>query len=238
MNVKYLGTFAVTIAFSTYAFAALANDSNYNQNPNWTPPQPTSDYWQTPNWSNFNMSQGDNSAPPGYAQRPPMTNNNYRQPVAQNYNQSRPNDYPAPNMNQNNMNRYAPPPPPQNGYRGNPFPPQQGPNSGPNMNQYRGPDNGASAYNMPGYRQYRNNNGWNNNKFWGNSGPNRWMNPNKGNMEQGWDDMINAPSRMGEMPGGWNAPEVSMPNPIDMGDQIQDNVKDLPDQIKNMDVGN
>ena len=64
------------------------------------------------------------------------------------------------------------------------------------------------------------------------------MNPNKGNMEQGWDDMINAPSRMGTMPGGWNAPEVTMPNPIDMGDQLQDNVKKLPEQIRDMNVGN
>jgi hypothetical protein len=90
---------------------------------------------------------------------------------------------------------------------------------------------------MPGYHRYRNN-GWNNNKFWGRSGPSTWMNPNKNNMERGWDDMMNAPSRMGEMPGGWTAPEVSMPNPIDMGDQIQDNVKDLPEQMRNMDVGN
>jgi len=64
------------------------------------------------------------------------------------------------------------------------------------------------------------------------------MNPNKRNLERGWDDMINSPSRMGEMPGGWTAPEVTMPNPVDMGDQMQDNVKDLPEQMKDMDVGN
>jgi hypothetical protein len=64
------------------------------------------------------------------------------------------------------------------------------------------------------------------------------MNPNKGSLEQGWDDMMNAPSRMGTMPGGWNAPEVSMPNPVDMADQVQDNVQDLPEQVRDMDVGN
>jgi len=64
------------------------------------------------------------------------------------------------------------------------------------------------------------------------------MNPGKDNWEQSWDDMINAPSRMGEMPGGWTAPEVTVPNPIDMGDQMQDNAKDLPEQMRNMDVGN
>ena len=50
--------------------------------------------------------------------------------------------------------------------------------------------------------------------------------------------MINAPSNMGEMPGGWYAPYVSMPNPIDVGDQFKDNMKDLPEQIRDMDVGN
>lgn len=64
------------------------------------------------------------------------------------------------------------------------------------------------------------------------------MNPSKRNWENSWDDMINAPSRMGTMPGGWTAPEVTMPNPIDMGDQMQDNLKDLPEQMKDMNVGN
>jgi len=64
------------------------------------------------------------------------------------------------------------------------------------------------------------------------------MNPNKRNWENSWDDMINAPSRVGEMPGGWTAPEVSVPNPIDMGDQVQDNVQDLPDQMRDGNIGN
>jgi len=133
---------------------------------------------------------------------------------------------------------YAPPPvynnyqaPPHNAY-GRAYPPPQGPYG------YM-PDNGASAFYTPGYNRYRyGRGGWNKNKFWGRSGPSRWMNPSKDNLEQGWDDMINAPSRMGKMPGGWYAPEVTMPNPIDMGDQIQDNMKDLPEQIKDMNVGN
>lgn len=122
------------------------------------------------------------------------------------------------------------PPPAVNTNRGYP-PPPRGPYTG---SRNYGP---SSNFNMPGFNRGRNN-GWKNNKFWGRSGPSRWMNPNKDNLEQGWDDMMNAPSRMGEMPGGWTAPEVTVPNPIDMGDQIQDNVKDLPEQMKNMDVGN
>ena len=50
--------------------------------------------------------------------------------------------------------------------------------------------------------------------------------------------MMNAPGRMGEMPGGWTAPEVTVPNPIDLGDQMQDNAKDLPEQVKDMNVDN
>ena len=43
---------------------------------------------------------------------------------------------------------------------------------------------------------------------------------------------------MGEMQGGWTAPEVTVPNPVDIGDQMQDNVKALPEQVKDMDVDN
>ena len=64
------------------------------------------------------------------------------------------------------------------------------------------------------------------------------MSPGKRNWENSWDDMINTPSRMGEMPGGWTAPEVTVPNPIDMGDQMQDNVQDLPDQMRDGNIGN
>ena len=64
------------------------------------------------------------------------------------------------------------------------------------------------------------------------------MNPGKRNWENSWDDMINSPSRMGEMQGGWTAPEVTVPNPVDIGDQMQDNVKALPEQVKDMDVDN
>lgn len=43
---------------------------------------------------------------------------------------------------------------------------------------------------------------------------------------------------MGEMPGGWTAPEVTVPNPVDIDNQMQDNVKALPEQVKDMDVDN
>ncbi len=96
--------------------------------------------------------------------------------------------------------------------------------------------NPSSRFNNPGYNPYFQRRHHNN--FWGNSGPGAWMNPNRHNLSQGWDDMLNAPSRMGDMPGGWSAPSVSMPNPVDVGDQFKDNARNLPDQMRNMNSGN
>jgi len=243
MHVKYFTSAVAAVALSSGAMVVQASNADDNTEHRWMPKQPVNTYWQAPN---FNFPSPGRSAPPVYnppPQRPmPPANNNYRPQYAQPrppMQRPRPpayRPYPSnpgvagPNANMAPPARMAPPM--RNSNRGYP-PPPRGP--------YNGPDNGASAYYMPGYNQnrnYRQNNGWNNNKFWGRSGPSNWMHPNKRNMEQGWDDMINAPSRMGEMPGGWTAPEVSMPNPIDMGDQMQENVKDLPEQIRNMDVGN
>ena len=132
-------------------------------------------------------------------------------------------------------------------YRSSPYgsaPYRSAPYRGAPYRGYR--DNGASAFNTPGYNRYRSgrdndrfwNKSWDKRKPWKDSGPSKWFNPTKENWEDSWEDMINAPSNMGEMPGGWYAPYVSMPNPIDVGDQFKDNMKDLPEQIRDMDVGN
>lgn len=232
----------VAMAFSAYSFAAPPNDNHANQN--GMAQQPTNDYWQAPNWPNGNAVPAYNSAPPENAQ-PPAWNNDYRAPSY--YGQVYPsNNYPVqnndqPEMNQSNWNRGAPPQPMQNAYRGNPYPPQRGPYPRANRYQYH-PDNGEAAYNHPGYRPYAHNNAWSNNRqndqFWGNSEPNHWANPNKGNMRQGWNDMIDGPGRMGEMSGGWRAPQFSTPNPVGMGDQVQDNVGNLPEQMRDRHRGN
>ena len=230
MSVKQLSTAVIAIAIGSGTFAVQANNGTGQ---NWAPNQPANNYWQAPNRSGFN-------APPAY-------NNNYQRPPQQMYRQP-PANHPAPNMN-----RTAPPPPSgpysgapapqQNPYRGAPAP------RGQYNRPYNGSYNGPSAFNTPGYNPYNrnrgsrmpwgnNNNRFGNNKFWGRSGPSTWMNPGKDNWENSWDDMINSPSRMGEMPGGWTAPEVTMPNPVDMGDQMQDNMQDLPEQMKDGNIGN
>ena len=226
MKVTQLSSVVIAITLGIFSNTTQANNDSGNV---WRPKQPSNQYWQSPDWSGVDMQQPE--------RRPPPPANNYNRPAPQNY-------YGAPRPDQQTGYPYrnAPMPPqpmpPQNAYQGYPqgnFP-QGGPPQPMPRGPYYGPGQEPSAFNTPGYHRYRNNSG--NNKFWGRSSPSKWMNPNKMNMERGWDDMINTPSRMGEMPGGWTAPEVTMPNPVDMGDQMQDNMEDLPDQMKNMDVGN
>ncbi len=254
MNVVKLSSIAIAIISVTSAFALQANNEAGH---NWVPKQSSNSYWQAPDWSNLSTPpEARRQAPAPYippataefSQQPaaPASPHAYTRPHAYSYNRpNRQNYYPPANMNRPNYNTrpntQAYPPAqnmnnnyPQGRYQQGNYPPA---GAGYPPSHRPGPYQGPSAFYTPGYHRYRNN-GWNNNKFWGRSGPGKWMNPNKRNMEQGWDDMINAPSRMGNMPGGWSAPEVTMPNPIDMGDQMQDNVRDLPEQIRDMNVGN
>jgi hypothetical protein len=60
------------------------------------------------------------------------------------------------------------------------------------------------------------------------------MSPDRDNWSRNWDDTLNAPSRMGRMPGGWDAPSISAPNPIDVGDEFGDAARDVPDQMRNL----
>ena len=64
------------------------------------------------------------------------------------------------------------------------------------------------------------------------SGRGGWM--NKDRFADGWDDMLNAPSDMGELPGGFTAPSVSMPNPVDVGDEFDNAARDAPQQMRNV----
>ena len=240
MQAKFLTSAVAAVAVvalsSTCALAsqAMNADNNYSEHKRM-PKQPVDSYWQAPD---FNFRSPERSAPPvskPSRPEPPLSNNTYRAPLDSRptRNPTRP---PAP--------AYSPPYPANTGVNRPNMHHMHRPNTNmappgrsfpaPPCGPYYGPDNGASAYNMQGYnsnRNYRGNNRWNNNKFWGRRGPSTWMNPGKRNWE-------NSPSRMGEMPGGWTAPEVTVPNPVDMGDQMQDNVKDLPEQVKDMNVDN
>lgn len=70
-------------------------------------------------------------------------------------------------------------------------------------------------------------------RVWG-AGPQVWMNPTdpKEGMSQAWDDMMNAPARMGRVPPGWKAPTIDIPNPIDVGDEFEKNARRAPHIIR------
>ncbi|MGB1111341.1 MAG: hypothetical protein ACPG4N_13350, partial [Gammaproteobacteria bacterium] len=84
---------------------------------------------------------------------------------------------------------------------------------------------------------------WNNVPFMGNLGPtggrapfgNLFPDPTdpKGTLERMWDESLDAPSRMGRMPGGWRAPSISVPNPVDVGDELGEAMYDAPGQVRN-----
>ena len=66
-------------------------------------------------------------------------------------------------------------------------------------------------------------------RVWG-AGPQVWMDPTdpEDGMSQAWDDMMNAPARMGRVPPGWKAPTIDIPNPIDVGDEFEENARRAP----------
>ena len=66
-------------------------------------------------------------------------------------------------------------------------------------------------------------------RVWG-AGPQVWMDPTdpQEGMSQAWDDMMNAPARMGRVPPGWKAPTIDVPNPIDVGDEFEKNARRAP----------
>jgi len=128
---------------------------------------------------------------------------------------------------------------PNYGYQGPaPYGPGYRPNFGP------GPGYGPP----PGY----NNGPWNRMMPWGsnrsfgpfgnrggkfgpfNRGPSSWFTGNpKDGLANMWDDMLEAPSEMGTMPGGWRAPSVSVPNPVDVGDQFGEAGSEFSREIPN-----
>lgn len=61
-----------------------------------------------------------------------------------------------------------------------------------------------------------------------------WVQPDdpKEGMAIMWDDLISSSDELGEMPGGWYVPSVSVPNPVDLEDQLEKASKEVPDLIR------
>jgi len=157
-----------------------------------------------------------NSPPPGYATNPGyMTNSGYVPAAPQNI-----------------------PPPAYYGNRGNNY-----------GNRSYGRSMPANRYNNAPWQRFGNaqGNGYNNapwNRFnngWGNGNnnygpdtdwfkdtPQRWtrQSPKEG-AGQVFDDFLDAPSRLGDMPPGLSAPTISVPNPIDVADELERGSKDI-----------
>ena len=134
--------------------------------------------------------------------------------------------------------QYMPPPAFNQAYR----PPYYG-NRGYGNRGYGNRNYGNSGFgrNMPFNRfnntpwnRFSNGSGWgNNNNYgpdtdWFTDTPRRWMrNGPKEGAGQVFDDFLDGPSRMGDMPGGWSAPTISVPNPIDVADELERGSQDM-----------
>lgn len=164
---------------------------------------------QPPRQGDYLPPQGYNQAPPGYnpgAQgynRPPM---GYNQPP-QGY------DQPPRGYNQ------APPAYDRRAY---------GPPPGYYPNRYRGAP-------PRGYR----NNRWGRNFFDfpgggrgnGYDGP-PWDMRTFTDPERFWDDMLETPDTLPTMPGGWNVPTISVPNPVEAGREIAEEAPNMMDTAR------
>lgn len=63
--------------------------------------------------------------------------------------------------------------------------------------------------------------------------PSKWINFNdpKEGIAEMWEDAIKGPHRLGKMPGGWKAPSISVPNPVDVTDTFGRRWRGLPTEI-------
>ena len=126
-------------------------------------------------------------------------------------------------------------------------------NRGPYNNPYNrdsnnGPFGGGSPFDNFGGGPFNSNNPpWEEwplgapDSFWNrkenpfkNQNPTDWFQPEdpKEGMAVMWDDLIAAPDDLGTMPGGWNVPSISVPNPVDLEDQLEEASKEVPDLIR------
>ncbi len=206
---------------------ALADNTNNPWSPSYHPQTYTHPAYQHQSAPRYAPNGTSRQAypPQHYPQRGTYQHDQQRQPPVATTRQFTPPQRPAVGQ------PYYPAPSAQY-YRGPQNNPYQRPLPPPHWQPHNGPAAGYANRN-PAF-QPNNNPYFNRNNFWGRSGPNSWTHPDKRNFRNGWNDMLNAPSRMGEMPGGWTAPSVTMPNPVDVEDQFQQNARNLPDQMRTM----
>lgn len=131
---------------------------------------------------------------------------------------------------------YGPPP----GYNRNSGSAPYGPPPryyGDNRNYRGGPPRGyrSNRYNnFPGFPGGRGNNFFGFPGGWGddNYGDSPWSMRTFTDPERFWDDMLATPDYLPTMPGGWNVPSVSMPNPVEVGREIAEQAPDAIDVMR------
>ena len=139
-----------------------------------------------------------------------------------------PGAYPPPGYNQG---PYGAPP----GYNQGPYGTPPGYNQGP-----YGPPPGYYAGNRyrggPPPRGYRNNRRRNFFGFPGDwndrDGDGPWDMRTFTDPERFWDDMLETPDHLPTMPGGWNVPTVSVPNPVEVGREIGEQTPEMLDAAR------
>ena len=68
-----------------------------------------------------------------------------------------------------------------------------------------------------------------------NQGPKRyWPDFYTGFTEDAWDLMLNGPHDLGVMPGGWEFPSISMPEPIGVSDSLGSQLPIIAEEVPNM----
>lgn len=70
-------------------------------------------------------------------------------------------------------------------------------------------------------------------------GPDKWFDlsdPKEG-LAWAWEDFLVTPNALGTMPGGWEAPSIIVPNPVDVGDEFKNAAGDMPGEMKDFSEG-
>jgi len=107
---------------------------------------------------------------------------------------------------------------PDNRYRGGP--PPRGYRSGWGRNSWDRNSWGRNFFGFPG-------GGWNDEY-----GDGPWDMRTFTDPERFWDDMLGTPDYMPTMPGGWNVPSVSVPNPVEVGREIGEQTPEMMDTMR------
>ena len=157
----------------------------------------------------------------GFMQATPYAQNRNFRGTPQRYNNSLPfmNSMPFGSNSSNNFSPFS------NGnmpYSGNNFGMQNNP-----MNNMFGNNNNRS------FPFFNNNTNKNRKKAWGTE-RNIWPDFYTDFTDDAWDTMMSGPRDLGQMPGGWRFPYVSMPDPVTVSDAITNQFPPISEEAGNM----